>query len=116
MSNYGAGRAGSFLVGVQAIEKLQAGDAPNIKVFSLFLNESNKIIQEIAMSIRSQRPCAIETLPQYVFTYIIALTYGLKHVKDPVLKSKTEKVISQLEQFACEKMMEEDEEDNTTCE
>lgn len=49
-----------------------------------------------------------------MFTYVIALTYGLKHVKDPALKIKTEKVISQLEQFACEKMTEEDKDD--TCE
>uniref|UniRef100_A0A1I7UZS2 Tyrosine-protein phosphatase domain-containing protein n=1 Tax=Caenorhabditis tropicalis TaxID=1561998 RepID=A0A1I7UZS2_9PELO len=70
--------------------------------------------QEIAFSVRSQRPGAIETVSQYIFTYIIALHYSLKFVKDGGLKARIEKVISQLEQFGCEKMTEEDEDDNLT--
>ncbi|CAL2028468.1 unnamed protein product [Caenorhabditis brenneri] len=103
VSNYGAGRAGAFFVGALAIEKLRSGEAPNIK--------------DIAHSVRSQRPGAIETLSQYVFSHVIALYYSLKHIKDVGLKARVEKFISQLEQFACEKMSEEDDDDSnsTTC-
>ncbi|ULU14181.1 hypothetical protein L3Y34_016599 [Caenorhabditis briggsae] len=99
MSNYGAGRPGSFLVGALAIEKLRNGDVPNIK--------------DIAILVRSQRPGAIETFSQYMSTYIIALYYGQKHVKDGELKSKLSNLISQLETFATSSMKEEEDDDDS---
>lgn len=100
ISNYGAGRAGAFLVGALAIEKLRNGEQPNIK--------------EIAQMVRSQRPAAIETLSQYIFSHIIALYYGMKHVKDGELKTKIQTLISQLETFGAAKMVEEDEDESNT--
>ncbi|CAI2314150.1 unnamed protein product [Caenorhabditis sp. 36 PRJEB53466] len=99
VSKFGAGRAGSFVVSAAAIEKLRAGEAPNIK--------------DIMVAVRGQRPGAVETFPQYIFAYVIALTYSLKHVTNP-LKAKIEKMIGVLEQFAFEKQTEEDEEDSAT--
>lgn len=97
---FGAGRAGSFLVSALAIDRLRAGEAPNIK--------------DLAMTVRTQRPGAIETLPQYTYIHVIALTYSLKHVVNQTLKGKIEKMIVQLETFASEKLAEEDEEDSMT--
>lgn len=96
VSNYGAGRAGTFITGAIAIEKLRAGEVPDVK--------------QIGLSIRAQRPSAIETLSQYMYSYIIAMTYGLKHVKEKELKEKVEKRIKELEAFGEEKQKEQDEE------
>uniref|UniRef100_A0A8R1IBQ8 Tyrosine-protein phosphatase domain-containing protein n=2 Tax=Caenorhabditis japonica TaxID=281687 RepID=A0A8R1IBQ8_CAEJA len=97
VSNFGAGRAGSFIVAALAIEKLRAAEIPNIR--------------DLAVLVRNQRPGAIETFPQYVFSHIIPLTYSLKHVMSATLKAKVEKLISQLEQFAFEKMTEDDDDE-----
>lgn len=93
---FGAGRAGTFLTGAIAIEKMKQGEVPDIK--------------QIASSVRSQRPSAIETLPQYIYSYIIALTYGSKQVKNEDLKGRIVKIIKEIEAFAQAKQEELDEE------